>query len=260
MVSFHCVRDPFAPFSEGTVIVPTTNEDVVDVQGANVYIQKAVALGNNDVFAGINNDAYTIAARSHYGSEVDYIYPAPFDKITINTEVDGLFPVLRPLAASSLNNEGSPWQFWDPQSPLATAVVGEFMGQPVTAHMNSLGSNSDMSPTKGRTYIDTIMGYSAPRLAVINGDVTVEALSVEDELPTNAASIYPNPANNHIVIEVEGRYNVSSISIVDIAGKTVINLSASNNQRVDISNLNAGYYFVNVVTDQGTIAYKLLKQ
>lgn len=260
MISFHCVRDPFAPFSEGTVIVPTTNEDVVDVQGANVYIQKAVALGNNDVFAGINNDAYTIAARSHYGSEVDYIYPAPFDKITINTEVDGLFPVLRPLAASSLNNEGSPWQFWDPQSPLATAVVGEFMGQPVTAHMNSLGSNSDMSPTKGRTYIDTIMGYSAPRLAVINGDVTVEALSVEDELPTNAASIYPNPANNHIVIEVEGRYNVSSISIVDIAGKTVINLSASNNQRVDISNLNAGYYFVNVVTDQGTIAYKLLKQ
>ena len=41
MISFQCVRDPFAPFNEGTVIVPTTNEDVVEVQGANLYIEKA---------------------------------------------------------------------------------------------------------------------------------------------------------------------------------------------------------------------------
>ncbi len=260
MIAFQAVRDPFAPFGEGTVIVPTTNEDVVDVQGANLYIQKAVAVGNNAAFEGIlSNDAYTIAARANYGAEVDYIYAAPFDKITINSEVDGLFPVIRPVADQVLNNEGSPWQFWDPESALAKTVVGEFMGQPVTAHMNSIGSNPGMGSEKGRTYIDTILGYSMPRLAVINGEVTVEALSTKQVLPSNATSLYPNPATNSLTVSVAPQYTVTAIEIVDLTGRNVLTLAPSNLVTANLSELQSGYYFVNITTDAGTISNKLLK-
>src|SRR5690606_31929702 len=70
MVSFHCVRDPFAPFNEGTVRVPTTLEDVVDVQGAGVFMAKANSLNNNSSYQqGFTyNDAYTASARAKYGN------------------------------------------------------------------------------------------------------------------------------------------------------------------------------------------------
>ena len=104
MISFHCVRDAFAPFNEGTVIVPTTNEDVVDVQGANLYVQKANSLGNNDAIKDIKaNDPYTVAAEANYGATVTYIYDDQ-PEITINTAVKGLFPVLLPKSEEVLNN------------------------------------------------------------------------------------------------------------------------------------------------------------
>jgi hypothetical protein len=261
MISFHCVRDPFAPFSQGTVIVPTTNEVVVEVQGANLYIQKANQLGNNDKIKNIAaNDPYTIAAEGRYGATVDYIYDAPDDKITINTNVKGLFPVLLPVNSTILNNQSSPWQWWDPTSALATTVVGQFMGQPVTAHQNSLGSNSDMSPAKGRTYVDTIMGYMCPRVALINGSITLNQLSVSEVLAPGLAKVYPNPASSSVTIAVDAKYNVSSIRIFDVTGREVLSNLEGNNVTLNIEALQAGYYFVNVYTTAGVSSTKLIKE
>jgi hypothetical protein len=51
MVAFHTVFDPFAPFSQGIVIVPTTGEQVVEVQGSNVFMKLANDYGNNNSFS-----------------------------------------------------------------------------------------------------------------------------------------------------------------------------------------------------------------
>ena len=68
-VAIQTVRDDFAPFTFGTVIVGTTGEEVVDVHGSNTFIQKANDLGNNDVFADLpDGDPYTDAARALYGT------------------------------------------------------------------------------------------------------------------------------------------------------------------------------------------------
>ena len=257
MISFHSVRDAFAPFSEGTVIVPTTNEDVVDVQGGNLYVQKANSLGNNDAIKNIKaNDAYTAAARALYGQEVDYIYPAPFNKITINTEVEGLYPVLLPVADEVLNNQASPWQWWDTESPLAKHELAPGF----TTSMNSLQSNPDMSSEKGRTYIDTIMGYMCPRIALINGDIDISLLYSNELIPSNAASVYPNPSTGNLSINIENAYRVLDVKITDLTGRVVMNLSAMNNQTVNIADLTAGYYFINVAAEEGNISTKLLKQ
>ena len=77
MVAMHCIRDPFAPFDNGTVVVPTTNEDVVEVQGGNIFIQEAINNGNNALFATIpdGNDPFTDRARELYGQTYEYISP-----------------------------------------------------------------------------------------------------------------------------------------------------------------------------------------
>lgn len=259
MISFHCVRDPFAPFNEGTVIVPTTNEDVVDVQGANLYVQKANSLGNNDAIKDIKaNDPYTVAAEANYGATVTYIYDDQ-PEITINTAVKGLFPVLLPKSEEVLNNQSSPWQWWSPTSPFAERVVGP-AGSGFTAHMNSLRSNPDMSPEKGRMYVDTIMGYMCPRVALINGDIELSLLNTNEVLPSNAASIYPNPATNAINIAIDAKYDVTSIEVLDVTGRTVRTASPANETTIGLEGLQSGYYFVNVATSAGAVSTKFIKK
>ena len=261
MITFQAVRDPFAPFNEGIVVVPTTNGNVVEVQGGNLFIQKANAIGNNDVIKNMPaDDEYNKKARSHYGNTIDYIYPAPGDKMTINNDVEGLFPIIRPITDNLYNNRSGPWQWWDPESPYATAEISPDNLPGVTVHMASLPGNPDMSPEKGRTFIDTIMGYMCPRIAVINGDYTVDQLSVNDKLPSNAANIYPNPAKNEITISVDKQFNVQSIRLMDITGREVKNIIANNIVRINVSDLQSGYYMINIQTSEGLISSKLIKE
>lgn len=261
MITFQAVRDPFAPFNEGIVVVPTTNGNVVEVQGGNLFIQKANAIGNNDVIKNMPaDDEYNKKARSHYGNTIDYIYPAPGDKMTINNDVEGLFPIIRPITDDLYNNRSGPWQWWDPESPFATAEVSPDNLPGVTVHMASLPGNPDMGPEKGRTFIDTIMGYMCPRISVINGDYTVDQLSVNDKLPSNAANIYPNPAKNEITISVDNQFNVQSIRLMDITGREVKNITANNIVRINVSDLQSGYYMINIQTSEGLISSKLIKE
>lgn len=183
MVSLHCVRDDFAPFTEGTVIVSTTGEEVVDIHGSNFFIQKANDLGINDVFADLpDGNPFTDAARSHYGVSYD---GSNSQTITVNDTPEGLFPFVRPLAGF-LQNESAPWEWWDPAGPIPSTVIDEDLG--ITAHMASLASNPDMSPEKGRAYVDSIQGYILPRIMCVL------------DLPNNpCANIALEPMNDECV-------------------------------------------------------------
>lgn len=255
IVAFQCIRDPFAPFNEGTVIVPTTQEDVVNVTGANVYMYKATALGLNDVIKDMPNDVFTKIAREKYGKTFDYIYPSPRDKITINDNLEGLFAVDVAAGASLFQNQAGPWQWWDPKSPLATYEV-----QPgVTTHIASLQSNPGMSPTKGRAYVDTIQGYVCPRLAVIMGYYTTAELSAPSLAEINGKT-YPNPTTGTLFIDMNDKVKINAISVTDISGKTVLTVNDINTTTtsLDLSKLMDGYYFLQVDTDLGLATQKVV--
>ncbi|NND95063.1 MAG: alpha/beta hydrolase, partial [Flavobacteriales bacterium] len=158
MVSFHAVRDDFAPFTSGTVIVPTTQEEVVDVHGSNFFIQKANDLGNNDVFAGLpDGDPYTDRARSLYNNSYD---ASNGGTETVNASPEGLFSIVQPLQPF-LTNISAPWQWWDPSAPLSNVEVAPG----VTTHMAQLQSNPNMSEMQSDAFQDTINGFMLPRLA-----------------------------------------------------------------------------------------------
>lgn len=255
MLALQCVRDPFAPFDEGTVIVPTTLEDVVDVQGANIYVQKSIALGNHDAILNMPADAYTTAARSHYGKTYDYIYPAPRNTIKVNDNLEGLFPVVLPAGASVFQNQAGPWQWWDPMSPAASRIVAP---PSTTAHMASLGSNPDMSRDKGLRYLDTIQGYIMPRIGVILGYYTTDNVSVKNIADLNT-DVYPNPSTG--VVNVRTRnLTLNSVEVFEITGRKVLSQSVGNltETTIDLSHLKNGSYILQVNTTEGSSSRKIM--
>ncbi len=255
IIAFQCIRDPFAPFNAGTVIVPTTQEDVVDVTGSNTYIAKANALGLNDAFKDMGNDVYSTIAREKYGKTFDYIYPSPRDEITVNDNLEGLFAIDLKAGASLFQNQAGPWQWWDPNSPLAKA---EFQTG-VTTHMASLQSNPDMSPAKGRAYVDTIQGYMCPRIAVIHGYYTTAELSAPSISELNGKT-YPNPTNGVLNIDMNDKTQINAITVSDISGKVVMTINDLNTSStsLDLSNLYDGYYFLQVYTELGMATQKIV--
>jgi hypothetical protein len=265
MVSIHCVRDPFAPFNEGTVIVPTTNGQVVDVSGSNQFIQQANDFGNNDVFANIpDGDPFTDRARSLYGETFDYILPSE-PTVTINSTPEGLFPVV--LDEIELGqgdpffNQAGPWDWWDFGTLQAVVSATNSQLPPEdqfdAAALNAQGllGNPGMSPEKGLAYIDTIQGYTVPRI-ILALDLP---LSVENELVyENSTSVYPNPTQGELTIRND-EFTIRRVELMDITGRVVMNKVVNSGiytmNRNDFSN---GVYLMRVVFDDNQITKKVL--
>lgn len=256
MLSIHCVRDPFAPFSEGTVIVPTTDEDVVDVQGGNLYIQKAADLGNNAKIKDISsNDPYTASARAHYGTTVEYIFPSPRNEITISATPEGLYPVLLPVASSRLNNQASPWQFWDPNS----AVAQQKDQNGISNHQKSLASNPDMSGEKARTYMDTIQGYICPRMAVEMDYYSAAQLSVKETSINHLFDVFPNPATDRLfIVNRSENHQMKSFQMVGVNGTVVLEGAIHASSFIDLTEVTNGVYFLQIETESGIVNKRIL--
>ena len=145
-VSFHAPHDQFAPYTSGVLIVPTTNEPVVEVSGAyDVHSEiNGYATNNNAVFAEIG-------------------LPDPAAALG-NQGWDGLYPVLNNYDENNMPTEpfdGSPWQWWDVAT---TEAVDAANGTTIAATQLTL--NPTMGPAEASFWIDVIADYTAPRLAV----------------------------------------------------------------------------------------------
>ena len=70
--------------------------------------------------------------------------------------------------------------------------------------------------------------------------------------------IYPNPAKDEVFIQFEGKF-ANSVSIYDMLGKEIIELVPNSDvNRLDISNLQIGVYFVKVTFDGKEFTHKLV--
>lgn len=226
VASVHCIRDPFAPFNSGVVVVPTTQGDVVDVQGANIFIENANSKGVNNSFRDVSffGDNFTARARSLYSATYNYDLLNTGGTVAINNP-DGLFPINLPsrTAINRFANEGAPWDWWDLN--VLTAVVagtnaatgGSYDANQI--HEANLGSNPGMSATKGKAYIDTAVGYFCPRIMRELQIGNWEALSVKNPETQNNLSVYPNPSKGNVTLSANSLIN--RVEIFDISGKLV---------------------------------------
>jgi hypothetical protein len=255
MVAFHTIFDPFAPFTEGIVIVPTTGGPVVPVQGSNLFMELVNEYGNNAAFANFpDGDPFTDGARVQYGTSATH----GSTTVDINSDVEGLFPFLRPFWPAPAMEEASPWQFWDQNSALAQAIVSAGP-PPITANQASLASNPDMSPEKARTYIDTIMGYAAPRIhAVLMSDGACTYTAVDDNASIAAdVELFPNPASANVTITSAS--TILGYEVFDVNGRLVRSNSVNSTRvTMDRTNLTPGAYNIRLRFADGYVTRKLM--
>ncbi|MCB0754648.1 MAG: T9SS type A sorting domain-containing protein [Flavobacteriales bacterium] len=254
LISFHCPMDGFAPFTQGVVIVPTTQETVVDVVGSRWAIGRANELGNNDVLYGQTpyTDAYTVAAEAALQSMSN-------PNLGLNpADYRGLYPFVMSTIQWPFQ-ESSPWDFWEETSLVAaaSALVGGAAAQAI--HDNGLaGTGGQMTPARGKAYLDTIHGFLAPRLHnLITSNIGVE----ENEFVNVNTFVYPNPANDYLVVKTNQGIRITDVEFYDITGalvRTENGLNKFSHQINGISNLPTGLYLVRVTTDQGIITRKVL--
>jgi hypothetical protein len=83
--------------------------------------------------------------------------------------------------------------------------------------------------------------------------------SVEQFKNADNVKVYPNPAQNHFILEAETTIN--NISVTDLTGRPVmkINSFGQNKVNVDISGLPAGMYGISFETAGGTGFKKMIK-
>ncbi|HRF41195.1 MAG TPA: hypothetical protein PK198_20525, partial [Saprospiraceae bacterium] len=98
MISYHVPTDPNAPYVDAVLIVPTTGDPIVQVQGSFAVIEKANMLGNNAAFADISDDWTTAAVAASATAGHPY--------------KEGLYPFNRRTNAFN-RQEGSPWSWWN---------------------------------------------------------------------------------------------------------------------------------------------------
>jgi alpha/beta superfamily hydrolase len=149
VVSIQTTTDPFAPYNTGNVVVPTTGTTVIpSASGAGVVIPKANLIGANAKL----NTKYLLDVYSKTG----------YVKASNQTN---LFPI-----ASPTPYDGAPWEWWDRPTVQAQAF-SSFYGRVIPADGRAADSlsfvtNPTMSPAKGKAYVDTIVNFIAPRIAV----------------------------------------------------------------------------------------------
>jgi len=102
---------------------------------------------------------------------------------------------------------------------------------------------------------DTVMRYDT-----IQGDFTT---SIEHSHLTNKNnfSVYPNPAQDYIVITSKTKQSVKNINILDVTGKLVSTSEKFETyQKIDISKLPKGVYFIKFNTAEGLYLKKFIKE
>lgn len=251
IISFHCPDDGFAPFTEGIVIVPTTQETVVDVVGSRWAIGQANALGNNDVLYGSNtyNDPYTLAANAALSSSHPSLGLDPAD-------YRGLFPFRRPTIQWPFQ-ESSPWDWWDEATVVAAAspLVGATAAQAI--HDNGVNGSPSMSAMQGKAYLDSIHGFLAPRLH----HLITEGVGIDEvDFVSSNMFVYPNPANDYLVVKTNEGIRITDVEMFDITGKMVRTengLNKLSHQINGIDQLPSGLYLVKVTTDKGIVTRKV---
>jgi hypothetical protein len=89
---------------------------------------------------------------------------------------------------------------------------------------------------------------------------TVTALSNQDfDFETNF-TLFPNPAKEVLNIKTKTEMDVKSVSIYNTLGQIIMTTIHTENEEINVSNLQSGSYFIKVFTDKGSSTAKFIKQ
>ncbi|MEM9990823.1 MAG: T9SS type A sorting domain-containing protein [Bacteroidota bacterium] len=250
MIIFQSAFDIFAPYDDGVLVVPTTNDPIVRVQGGKAIMEKATELGLNQVFIDANiDDVFTEQAKNNSAlAEHEYF--------------EGLSPTVLPPNALGID-EGVVIDWWDPEAlaPSDPPLPWNQLPHPAggTFHEQGMVGNMGMSAEKARANLDTIFGYFTPRayaaldLAPL---VNVKELASADV----KLSVQPNPATNMVLFSSEASNPILDVELYDLNGRLLRTFRGVDNSYFFLhrQDLRTGLYVAKVRFESGIVAKRII--
>jgi len=78
--------------------------------------------------------------------------------------------------------------------------------------------------------------------------------------PETSISVYPNPVNDRLSIQVLGAKENTTAILMDVNGKTLNSSDFTRNSTIDMQDYPAGLYILKVKTANGVVTKKIVKQ
>lgn len=99
-------------------------------------------------------------------------------------------------------------------------------------------------------------------LSIDNVTITATATASTADFLASKLSVFPNPANDVVTITNNANLLINAVQVNDINGRTVktVKLDAVSEAQVNVSELNAGVYFMNITTNEGVSTKKIVKK
>lgn len=128
--------------------------------------------------------------------------------------------------------------------------------------VNCANNNEPISGEISQSFTPAINGQYAVNIELDNCTITSECinidfLKVEDFNSFSKIIIFPNPAIFELNIKTD--YKIVDIKIIDILGK-VSDISNFANNKINVSNLSEGMYFLEIKTENGLFKEKFIKK
>lgn len=137
---------------------------------------------------------------------------------------------------------------------------------PIQISQSGVGVSEISVPTNGQVYSfyapGNIINFSAdPKKWILNGGINSTRDNLFgvgiNQISSADFNIYPNPVKD--VLNINTSHLIKNVTIYDITGKAVQNLSRIQNNQISTESLSVGIYILKIETDLGSIFQKLIK-
>jgi hypothetical protein len=224
----YCIdKTPYGGGNVGSITQfdPATGNFVTNTMA--VKIGAGIGIGGNLLYLGINGGigSYNLDTQTIADTSIfNYFGGIP------NLEIYS-------AALDYINNKF--YTNWGNRSSYGVGIVFSLAGDSLTSYATGLNADACAIDFRSPT------GIANQR-------------SVQD-----AISIYPNPVNDFIGINLNSTATLKEIKILDLTGRTIDTKSVQkgeNNIRISVSDYPSGVYLISITTDQGTKVRKFIKR
>ncbi len=124
----------------------------------------------------------------------------------------------------------------------------------------SNATGSSFTPTVSGNYsVDVTLGNCRDTSNAIQ--ITIS--SIESVSGISYINVMPNPAKTHINIDLKATERIVDLKVMDMYGKELKNIPVNNSvvkEKIQIEELPAGIYFIQIATAKGKVTHSFIKQ
>lgn len=251
---------------QANVLVSTIGNGTLSITGLTDATTGLPRVINNGQYFPVNDGVNTYPnANGYYPVEISYTNGT--NTITLPTQYILVHPTVTAIATPTLQLANPQVGQYDNKILLPYPNNGTYTWLSCPSYsMVSNQPNSSSSQQYTLTQSGSYAAYFQNSNTGCKSDTTIcvsfTASSVGlKELSESIFSIYPNPANEVLNIELENLNETATISIINALGEVVVNETATNkNLKLNIQHLTSGVYFIKMDNKQGTTTKKFIKQ